>query len=975
MSRLISKAESWETAYEAYQQINFTAFDFQSVKDSMIEYIKLYFPENFNDYIESSEFIAILELFAYISELLAYRIDMTSHENFISVAQRKQSVLRLAKLISYNPSRNLPARGLVKITSVTTTESVYDTKSINLSNKKIIWNDANNSSWKEQFLLVLNRALQQSFGTVSPNDRIQIDDVLFELYPLKNEPITNGIISYLTNVSGQQYPMELVPSTLSEKGPEERRPEYNSTFTLLYGSDGLGDGSDTTGFFIFTKQGTLHKQTHTYDGVIPNQTTDISVVNINETDVWVNQINPDTGATIQDSVVDLLKRNLGKQGEWEPVDLENVQNIIFNTNLKRNKYEIETLENDQIRIIFGDGEFADIPNGTFDIWFRTSANEDLVIPRNSISNQTTSFTYVDTSGITQTLTITFSLVNALTNSSASEDIEHVRRIAPSVYYTQDRMVNGRDYNSYMLRDPSILKMRAVNRTFSGDSKYLAWHDPSEHYENVKLFGDDLIVYYAPESTTLTYSDTFSNSVIITNYLQPLLSLPTVWIFHASNGLDIPSREFTQAEKLRISNEMDDSLIVDAFPLKVAYVNTGTTWEWLVYDTNDTVADAYGNTYSNVVYTFLIDHNSPEWELTHRSTKLVIQSDTTNFWFNNEDSVLTYDTQNTNYDQVIILKANPDIVTPANITLPANIPLNVIGQVLNVDGPPDDLGLPNIHKLQVIPQDSDGDGTPDDMTLSTFMNLTDYVYFRRTDGTDDQYEYITLDNVPTDVITNYVDGYVYDGYEWMRYRGRGDINFAWFHRTPRYDLVDPSTTNIHDMFIISSGYYAALKNWIDGTGAKPSLPTPIQLKTDYAELLNSKMLSDTVILHPGKFRILFGDKSESSYQAKFRVIRTSNRSKTDNEIKVQIVSTIKSFFNIDYWEFGETFYFTELAAQIHAELPNDIASIVLVPLHPEEVFGDLFMVSVKEDELLLPDISVDDIEIVTSFNSQNLRQTQ
>ena len=65
-------------------------------------------------------------MFAYIGELFAYRLDLNAHENFITQAQRKESILRLAKLISYTPTRNLPARGLVKYTSITTTEQIFD---------------------------------------------------------------------------------------------------------------------------------------------------------------------------------------------------------------------------------------------------------------------------------------------------------------------------------------------------------------------------------------------------------------------------------------------------------------------------------------------------------------------------------------------------------------------------------------------------------------------------------------------------------------------------------------------------------------------------------------------------------------------------------------------------------------------------------------------------------------------------------
>ena len=89
MSRIISRAEAFERAYEAFQQINFNAFDFNTVKQSLLDYMKLYFPEDFNNFIESDELIAIIELFAYIAEQFAYRLDINAHENFITQPQKK----------------------------------------------------------------------------------------------------------------------------------------------------------------------------------------------------------------------------------------------------------------------------------------------------------------------------------------------------------------------------------------------------------------------------------------------------------------------------------------------------------------------------------------------------------------------------------------------------------------------------------------------------------------------------------------------------------------------------------------------------------------------------------------------------------------------------------------------------------------------------------------------------------------------
>ena len=111
----LSKAESWDQRFTTNNFINFAAYDYSSVKQALIDYIKLYHPEQFQNFIESDELIAILESFAYIAELYSYRIDSVANENLLSTAQRKDSILNLAKFISYNPSRNIPGVGLVKL--------------------------------------------------------------------------------------------------------------------------------------------------------------------------------------------------------------------------------------------------------------------------------------------------------------------------------------------------------------------------------------------------------------------------------------------------------------------------------------------------------------------------------------------------------------------------------------------------------------------------------------------------------------------------------------------------------------------------------------------------------------------------------------------------------------------------------------------------------------------------------------------
>jgi hypothetical protein len=964
--RTINKAENWQRVYQAFQQINFSAWDYNTIKQSLVDYLKLYYPEDFNDFIETDEMIMILELFSYIGELYAYRLDLDAHNNFLTVADLKDAVLRLAKFISYNASRNIPARGLVKITSITTTERVFDSRGNNLANVIIFWNDPNNTNWKEQFILVLNKILEQNFGTVSPSDRIQVQDVLFELYGLNNQPLTTQTLPYNISVSGKQYPMELVSAELNEFGPIEKRPQLNQKINIMYLNDGLGDSSDNTGFFLYTKQGNLQRTVTSFDGVTPNQTFTVGIDNSNETDVWVNNIDPVTGQI----VVGTDLRTQFREGEWESVDLGNAQNILYNTNKNRNKYEIETLDNDQLRIIFGDGQFANIPNGTFEIWTRTSANEDLVVPTNAIQNLSASLFYLDTQLKQQTFTLTFSLTNTVQNAASTETIEHIKRVAPSVYYTQDRMVNGRDYNDFPLQDNSILKLRTINRTFAGDSRYIPWHDPRESYENVKMYGNDLAIYFNPvaafvlvNNSELPPVDGGANlariNALIDNFIQPLLSTQIIVMKEMLAGV-IPAnvrKKFRESEVLEIQAALTNSINSAPNLFFINYIVDDD--EWVVTSTEPSDKWISVTAYAN-----------GDFALNYFGTDIVAHSDDMKFWVtNNGEKVLNYDTLNNDLDTLTLLQAN--VGTSGVLT--KNYNFFIIKQDV-IDGGADN-GDDSIHDLVILPADDDNNGIPDDVTLDYLINpATDFVYFERFLSVDSQFSQWFFRLPTAENVAAYDNDVATGAGLWKREVGKANLNFLWLHSTPRYHLVDPSPSNIMDMYIITRGYYSNLRLWLNGrSDQQPDAPTPFELRNDYNYLLANKMESDAVVLQSGNFKIIIGALAPDALKATIKVIKDANSTLTNNQIKTLVVNAVNEFFDINYWEFGETFYFPELATFIQTKLPVDVDAVVVVPLSPSAIYGDMVQIFAKENEVIQPSITVNDVEIVDSLDPRSIRK--
>ena len=104
--------EDWKRIYQSYRNADFQSYDFDSLRRTLINYLRQNYPEDFNDYIESSEFLALIDMIAFLGQNLSFRTDLNARENFLETAERRESILRLARLISYNPKRNQAASGL-----------------------------------------------------------------------------------------------------------------------------------------------------------------------------------------------------------------------------------------------------------------------------------------------------------------------------------------------------------------------------------------------------------------------------------------------------------------------------------------------------------------------------------------------------------------------------------------------------------------------------------------------------------------------------------------------------------------------------------------------------------------------------------------------------------------------------------------------------------------------------------------------
>jgi hypothetical protein len=1126
--------EDWKQIYQAYQEADFQSYDFETLRKSFVDYLRLYYPETFNDYIESSEFIALLDVMAFMGQSLAFRTDLNARENYMDTAERRDSVVRLANLVSYTPNRNTEASGYLKVFSISTTENLIDYNGINLANLTVNWADPTNLDWQEQFTTILNASLvnTQKFG--NPGGKQTILGVDTQEYTINLVPGYLPVVPYTATIDTVNMPFEVVNSTFAGKDyVYEPPPLPNGQFNVLFRNDQQGYLSANTGFFFLFKQGVLQNQDFNLPERITNRSVDVNIEGINNSDVWLYQLD-----------------NLGNVSNyWEQVQSVYAVAVEQLTAGTRNIYSVASRTNDQITLNFGDGVFSTIPVGTFRTYVRASNGLTYIINPVEMQSVVVPISYVSRTGQIETLTLTCGITQPVTNAQARETIADIKQRAPAQYYTQNRMVNGEDYTTFPFTQyNSILKSTAVNRASIGTSRYLDLVDGTGKYSSTNIFASDGALYesdnlYTFQFNWLTVNDisdavtnqiapltlraglqqfyyanftrpnlavlnyTWHQSTVITNettgYFENSLGNPVPIGSYASNNAKYilegslvkfvaPTGYYFDKENhlvVGVPTNAEDKLTLWASPTAVyqsgtaqglgnlpsgvgpvvlnTFVPTGAipvqvipvfvtdipisvqqsvveqislnqnfglgynniTDTWYVITSNNLAVDApfslayaQNTTGSNLDASWLIQatYNGSTYTVVSRSLEYnfgsVLQ---TRFFFYTSDPIYDSRTGTVIKDYINVLKINtqPDTSRPIG----ADNILNIIDQPVLSDGLVDD--------FQVVVSFANAGGTTTPVNPDFFNDIVapgvdanhKLVFFRATVDFDNLQRYLLIESgvVNSDyptlaaiqaVQTQYSVGqvfYAYNpgnlsinssfdyskgtfyvlgvdaldnptltlSYEYQAKVGRQDLYFQYRHNSPLTNRIDPGSTNIIDVYIVTNAYYTAYINWLQdttGTVAEPTPPTIDALTTAYQGLQNYKMISDNMILNSAEFQPLFGQKADPALRATIKVIKAPNSTASVSAIKNAVVASMNAYFDINNWNFGDTFYFSELSAYIHQNIGSLVSSVVLVPLNTQKSFGDLYEIRSAPNQIFVNGATVNDIEVITALTSTNLQ---
>ena len=1107
-------SEDWKRVYQTFRNADFKSYDFDSLRRTMIAYLRENYPEDFNDYIESSEYLALIDLIAYLGQNMAFRVDLNARENFLELAERRESVLRLARLLSYNPKRNQTANGLLKFNSVATTEDVVDANGVNLAGQTVSWNDPSNPDWSEQFRKILNASLPENGIIGRPVQKGFIDGITTEQYRFNASNSGIPVYSFNKNVGEKNIVFEVTSATIDEDALAEETPLPGNSLAFLYREDGKGAGSSNSGYFAHFRQGVLDQGQFNIDAPIENQTVAIDSENVNNSDVWLYKLDSN-----------------GNESElWTKVDAVEGNNVIYNSLSKnqRNVYAVLSRIGDRISLKFADGTFGNLPKGNFKVYYRKSLGSKFIVTPDSMTNVSVAVPYISASGTNETLTIIMSLQYTVDNASATETIRSIKQNAPATYYTQNRMVTAEDYNvSPLSVSQEVVKVKSVNRTASGISRYFDLIDSTGKYSSTNIFGNDGAIYkeITDKRTNFTFSTRTDVQGRIENTIQPLLVsqdirnyylgefpkistgdlsaswtqvasqtnnssgylsdalgviytvgtftgstlkylepnsivkfvAPTGYYFDTKNDNKlvlgsateqgavtylwtkvvrvnkagnenfadgsgpivfndiIPSNAVLNEIKPKFATNItadiqsqiaDQIFAYKTFGLRYDVVNR----EWrIIFNNNLNIGNAFNmgktgdNSNQNLDSSWLLlfETDGEKYTITYRSVRYVFESDSeVKFYYDETDRIYDSRSGKVIRDKINLLSINVSPDSPSPLTV--DFPWQVTKEFR------DDEGYVNSKKVEIGFFDNDDDGVidnpesfiqfvaPDTNSESKYVFLKEVI----SNNKSTNFNYVSSTGItvkPSEsaigALSSYDDGEIFylvdlDIFKqynattaqltlltnYKAYPGRDNVKFQYVHSADENNRLDPSSTNIIDTYLLTKTYDNSFRDYLTGvTTKRPLPPSSDELFQNFGSEINKiKSISDEVIYHPVKYKVLFGNKADSDLQATFKIVKNSDIVTNDNDIKLQVINAINTFFSLEFWDFGDKFSFSELQTYIMNTVAPSISTVVLVPNQTDKVFGSLYEIITESDEIFISGATVDDVEIIDSLTASRLK---
>ena len=424
--------------------INYLNKDFTALKTSLMNYAKSYFPNTYRDFNETSPGMMLLEMNAYVGDVLSFYIDQQYKEMLLPLAEERRNIITMAKMFGYKIKPIVPSFVDLTFTSEVNASS-GDVSKVDYSNAGIF--DAGIEISSDTNSDVIFTTLEPiDFKITGSNDTDTIGSV-----------DDNGLTSTYT-LSRTVKAISATEKTISfQVGIPEKFKTLTIPDTNVIDIISCIDTNGNNWYEVdFLAQDKVPIETHYTDnvnrdsayvsdtGLISSEPTPFSLSYINTTKRFIRETNEDnTTSLIFGNGV--LNNGLDGSIDQGYIDMEQVGIVIPG--------QTDDL-NDSIDPLLGNeySTLGETPNNTtLTITYRVGGGLNANVPSGDIS-------------VTPTITAqsgnTSAVLTSVTNNQPArggkdeEDTIEIKEKAKSFFSTQNRCVTKEDYESRVLNIPS-----------------------------------------------------------------------------------------------------------------------------------------------------------------------------------------------------------------------------------------------------------------------------------------------------------------------------------------------------------------------------------------------------------------------------------------------------------------------------------------------------------------------------------------
>lgn len=93
--------------------INYYSRDFDTIKQSLVQHAKRYYPDSFKDFSEAGFGSLMLDTVSYVGDVLSFYLDYQANESFLQTARETKNIINLSKQLGYKYDTSISSQGVV----------------------------------------------------------------------------------------------------------------------------------------------------------------------------------------------------------------------------------------------------------------------------------------------------------------------------------------------------------------------------------------------------------------------------------------------------------------------------------------------------------------------------------------------------------------------------------------------------------------------------------------------------------------------------------------------------------------------------------------------------------------------------------------------------------------------------------------------------------------------------------------------